>query len=119
MNRILNDTHFIQNQSLPFDWQPAIERLREEADTARAAGKTDPFAQIEAECWIDLIEAEIAAQKQLDQSRPEVAAALHELRHWRIELQLILRQLAQAEAPAFSAASASSRPAAENLARTS
>jgi hypothetical protein len=119
MNRILNDTHFIQNQSLPFDWRPAIERLREEAEAARAAGKSDPFAQIEAECWIDLIDAEIAAQKRLDQSRPEVAAAIHELRHWRVELQLILRQLGQAETSAFSMASSSGPTRREKFAPTS
>jgi hypothetical protein len=119
MNLILNDTHFIQNRSLPLDWQPAIERLRGDAEAARAAGKSDPFAQIEAECWIDLIDAEIAAQKQLDQSRPEVAAAMHELRHWRVELQLILRRLAEAERRAFSATSPSNGTAAENLARAS
>ncbi len=79
MTEILNNTHPLQHHSLPFDWRPAIERLRAEAETALAEGKSDPFAEVEAECWIELIDAEIAAQKRLDQSRPDVARSLHEL----------------------------------------
>ncbi len=119
MNQILNQTQFLRNEALPLDWRPAIERLRAEAEAARAAGKPDPFAEIEAECWVDLVDAEIAAQKRLDQSRPDVAATLHELRHWRVELQLILQQLSELEKPASSADSASLRAAAKNFLRPS
>jgi hypothetical protein len=119
MNQILKDAQFLGNEAPPFDWRPAIERLRAEAEAARAAGKPDPLARIEAECWLDLIDAEIAAQKQLDQSRPDVAATLHELRHWRVELQLILQQLSKLEKPASSTSSASFRVARQNFSRPS
>ncbi len=117
MNEILTEAQFLRKEALPFDWRPAIERLRAEAEAARAAGKSDPFAEIEAECWIDLIDAEIAAQKRLDQSRPDVAATLHELRHWRVELQLIQQQLTRLEKPASSVSSAPSWASAENFSR--
>jgi hypothetical protein len=92
----------LSHHPLPFDWRPAIDRLHGEAEAARAEGKSDPYAEIEAECWIDLIDAELAAQKRPDQSRPEVARAMYELRNWRAELQDILEQLATAETKASS-----------------
>jgi hypothetical protein len=119
MNEILNETHLQRNQAHPFDWRPAIERLHAEAEAAQHAGKPDSFAEIEAQCWIDLIEAEIAAHKRLDQSQPEIAAALHELRHWRVELELILQQLTELEKPASSVASAAFPVTAGNFSRPS
>ena len=97
MNERLNPTSHLQHHPLPLDWRPAIDRLRGEAEAARAEGKADPFAEIEAECWIDLIDAELAAQKRLDQSRPDVARTMYELRSWRAELQHILEQLVSIE----------------------
>jgi hypothetical protein len=102
----------LHDDALPFDWRPAIERLRQDAATARAQGRANPLAEIEAECWLDLIEAEITAHGRLDQSRPEVAYTLHQLRNWRLELRHILDQLAAADGPAMgtSAKRQSARP---------
>ena len=102
MNERLAPPSQLHHHPLPFDWRPAIDRLREEAEAARAEGKSDPFAEIEAECWIDLIDAELAAQKRLDQSRPDVARTMYELRNWRAELQHISEQLAAVETKASS-----------------
>lgn len=43
-------------------WSPSIERLRADYEAARAVGELDPWAIIEAECWLDLIEAELSAK---------------------------------------------------------
>lgn len=74
------------------DWEPPIERLRTEARKARESGKPDPWSVIEAECWIDLIDAELSALRAArDGASPAPETSL--LRHWRAELQLIIRQL--------------------------
>jgi hypothetical protein len=79
--------------ALLFDWAPHLDRLREEAAVASLAGRRDPWALVEAECWLDLIDAEIAAHRKLPQSRPEVVEGLKQLTTWRGELQLVIRRL--------------------------
>jgi hypothetical protein len=79
-------------EPLLLDWQPNVERIEREAAAARIAGRPDPYAAIEAECWIDQIDAEIAAQ----QARPaslEADESLAQLRRWRVQLQLAARSL--------------------------
>jgi hypothetical protein len=97
MTEIVNYGRPHPDHTLALDWRPAIERLREDARRARMQGRADPFAEVEAECWLDLVEAEIAAHKELDQSRPDVAFTLHQLRNWRLELKHLLDQLAGAD----------------------
>jgi hypothetical protein len=69
------------------EWKPNIERLRTEIGTARRAGQSDHLAVAEAECWVDLIDAELAARRdRLDD--PEV----HKLRRWKADLSSMLSQ---------------------------
>ena len=71
----------------PLEWQPNVERLRTEITAARRAGRSDDLAIAEAECWIDLIDAEISARRhRIDD--PE----LGRLRRWKAELTAMLRQ---------------------------
>lgn len=69
------------------EWRPNVDRLRTEIAAARRAGRTDDLAIAEAECWIDLIDAEIVARRdRIDD--PE----LGRLRRWKAELTAMLRQ---------------------------
>lgn len=81
------------NDNTIFDWAPHLARLKREADEATTARRADPWAEAEAECWLDLIDAEIAAHRALPQSRPEVVAGLRQLTTWKSELRLIVRRL--------------------------
>lgn len=74
------------------DWEPPIERLRTEARAAKETGRPDPWSRVEAECWIDLIDAELSAQRAA-RERGLASPAIGVLRQWRAELQLIVRQL--------------------------
>jgi hypothetical protein len=58
--------------SLLFDLQLNIERLEQQVEHAAAAGVPAPWAQCEAECSLDLIEAELAALRKVEarQSAP-------------------------------------------------
>jgi hypothetical protein len=73
-------------------WAPPLERLRSETKAARDNGKHDPWTEVEAECWIDLIDAELSAQRSAPASGSR-QATISRLRHWRAELQLLVRQL--------------------------
>ena len=66
------------------EWRPNIERLRQEIGAARRLGQTDSLAEAEAECWIDLIDAELSARRGDD---PEV----RRLCAWRADLKALLR----------------------------
>ncbi len=80
-----------------FDWRPDLERLRAEADAAAREHRTDPYTEVEAECWLDLVHAEMASQKERERSDPAAVAALKELRACEGELVTILRQLKRLE----------------------
>jgi hypothetical protein len=69
------------------EWKPDLERLRAEIDAARRRGHTDDLAIAEAECWIDLIDAELSARWD-HLADPEVG----KLRHWKAELTAMLKQ---------------------------
>jgi hypothetical protein len=86
-------TYAASNDNLIFDWAPHLDRLKRETDIATAERRPDPWAQAEAECWLDLIDAEIEAQRALPQSRPEVAAGLRQLAGWRADMIAIVRRL--------------------------
>lgn len=72
--------------SLLFDWQLDIERLEQQVEQAAAAGVPDPWAQVEAECSLDLIEAELAALRKS-------APATTYLRRWRDRAEALLVRL--------------------------
>lgn len=74
--------------SLP-DWIPDIERLKREAQSAKESGRPDPWSLAEAECWRDLIEAEMAAQTH----RGAGADVIQMLRIWKAELGTVIRTL--------------------------
>lgn len=71
------------------DWLPDIERLKRETQLARESGRPDPWSLAEAECWRDLVEAEIAAQTHRGASRD----VMQVLRIWKAELGAITRTL--------------------------
>lgn len=81
------------NDNLLFDWVPHVDRLKQEAEAASLAGREAPWALAEAECWLDLVEAELEAHRAMQQDRPEVVAGRHRLQLWRSELQLVIRRL--------------------------
>lgn len=83
--------HFASDTVTPaaaadLEWKPDIERLRAEIDAARRVGRTDDLAIAEAECWIDLIEAELAARWD-HLNDPE----LGRLRRWKADLTSMLK----------------------------
>lgn len=71
------------------DWLPDMERLKRDADRAREAQQPDPWLFVEVECWRDLIEAEITAQKRIA-SGTDVMEALLRL---KAQLESIARDL--------------------------
>lgn len=76
------------NAALP-DWMPDIERLKRETQLAKESIRPDPWSLAEAECWRDLIEAEIAAQTH----RGAGDDVMQMLRIWKAELGTIIRTL--------------------------
>ena len=91
-------------------WAPNIARLRADYEAARAGGGVDPWSVIEAECWLDLIEAELSATST--QADPDLCARLV---GWRQEIaSLLVRMRALGASPSkrttnFSGASVSQR----------
>ena len=72
------------------DWQPDLERLKRETQQAKDSGRSDPWTLAEAECWIDLIDAEIAAYAYLG---ADEAPPVPLLRTWKAELGALVRVL--------------------------
>lgn len=70
------------------DWQPDFERLRRETRMAQESHISDPWTRVEAECWLALIDAEIAAQAPFSDG-----GALPTLRRWKAELGALIRTL--------------------------
>jgi hypothetical protein len=68
----------------PLEWRPDIERLKTEIETARRTGNFEHLAIAEAECWLDLIEAELAARRSANDLEAD------RLRHWRSEIERLL-----------------------------
>lgn len=90
-------------------WAPAIARLRADYDAARITREFDPWAITEAECWLDLIEAELSAKST--KSDPELCARLVE---WRQEIASLLVRMralnvASRHSQSFSGGSVSQR----------
>lgn len=79
------------------EWVPHLDPPREEACVTSLSGRADPSALVEAACWLDLIDAEMAADHALPQSRPEVIAGLKQLTLWRGELQHLIWRLKSLE----------------------
>lgn len=75
------------------DWQGDSERLRRAAEEAEETGQADPLALAEAECSLDLIDAEIAALKH--RQDPAAAGLRKRLTAWRAEIALAASTLAR------------------------
>jgi len=74
-----------------FDWQLDVQRLEREAKTAAAIGRPDPWTKVEAECSLDLIEAELVALNKRDPR--QVADSVVELRSWKARVERVIRIL--------------------------
>lgn len=74
-----------------FDWQLDVQRLERAAKEATLAGRADPWTRVEAECSLDLIEAELAALK--DRDPRQVADSVTELRSWKARVERVIRAL--------------------------
>jgi hypothetical protein len=91
-------------------WAPNIQRLRADYEAARHAGELDPWSITEAECWLDLIEAELSAKST--QADPDLCARLV---GWRQEIASLLVRMRALRAASdnrltsFSSASVSQR----------
>ncbi len=61
-------------------WYPNLERLRHEAQLAANGHAIDPWAVVEARCWLGIIDAENSAKIDTEQSsrtRPTGRLALY------------------------------------------
>jgi hypothetical protein len=79
--------HSTQQQQGPrhLEWRPDVERLRSEIEEARRTGNLEHLAIAEAECWIDLIDAELSARRSVDD--PDI----DRLTRWRSEIEALLK----------------------------
>jgi hypothetical protein len=81
-----------QTEKMPIEdsigWCPNLERLRHEAQLAANGLAIDPWAVVEAECWLDLIDAELTAKST--RSNPRARA---QLIVWRTEIARLRTQL--------------------------
>lgn len=73
-------------------WSPSIERLQQDYELALNTGRADPWALVEAECWLDLVEAELSAKAT--QEQPGLRMQLVEWRRQLSSLVVGLRRLA-------------------------
>lgn len=78
-----------------FDWQLDVERLEREARAARLTGRPDPWTKVEAECSLDLIEAELMALR--GRERDEAGDSVVQLRSWKARVERVLRTLKNAD----------------------
>lgn len=69
-------------------WHPNLERMRNEVQRARMGQPVNPWSIVEAECWLDLIEAELAAKSSYGNARVRT-----QLIAWRTEIVRLRTQL--------------------------
>lgn len=85
---------WVESQQAPspgvgaIDWQPPLDRLEEECRAALRRGKGDRWVLAEVGCWLDLIDAEMAAARH----RADLSA-VGRLGSWRDRLEAIEAQL--------------------------
>lgn len=88
MNAIASSILATGNVNECLGWRPNLERLRQDYEAARLAGRPDPWAVVEAECWLDLIDAELSVPST--RAQPQVAA---QLQAWQKEITAIAERL--------------------------
>jgi len=76
-----------------FDWKLDVERLEREAQRAVQQRRPDPWALAEAECSLDLIDAEIAALRPKGAQGDAVVHSVTQLEGWRARLAQVIRTL--------------------------
>jgi hypothetical protein len=79
-------------EELLFDWQLDVSRLEKEAFDAGQSKSADPWALAEAECSLDLIEAEMAAVRNSPPGEARTRTLAH-LDAWRLRLERVIRNL--------------------------
>lgn len=77
---------------LLFDWQIDVSRLEKEAFEAKQLARPNPWALVEAECSLDLVDAEIAAAKASSPGKEREQTLAH-LNAWRLRLVRVIRNL--------------------------
>lgn len=82
-----------QAHELLFNWKLDVERLEREAGRAVERQQTDPWTLVEAECFLDLIDAEIAALRPKGGQGGAVAHGLAQLSGWRTRIERVIRML--------------------------
>lgn len=80
-----------KSSDLLFDWQLDVQRLEREAKAAATAGREDPWALAEAECSLDLIDAELVALR--GRGAHEAGDSVVQLRSWKARLERVIRLL--------------------------
>ena len=81
-----------------FDWELDLERLEREAKEAAESGRRDDLALAEAECSLDLVDAEIMALRSAKAEAAEIAKSLAKLHAWRARILRVIQSLSSASA---------------------
>jgi hypothetical protein len=82
-----------QAHELLFDWKLDVERLEGEARRAVERRQADPWTLAEAECSLDLIDAEMAALRPKGSQGSAAAHSLAQLSSWRTRMERVIRTL--------------------------
>lgn len=82
-----------QVPDLLFDWQLDVERLEREAQAAAKSRRPDDWALVEAECSLDLIDAELAAIRKSQSDPALVAMTVAHLTQWRARVGRVIERL--------------------------
>lgn len=77
---------------LLFDWSLDVTRLERDAQSASTTNTPNDWALVEAECSLDLIDAEISAARAAP-SGPQRDATIARLVVWRGRVDRVIRQL--------------------------
>lgn len=83
----------MQADDFLFDWQLDVDRLERETQAAVARRRADPWSLAEAECSLDLIDAEIAALRSARKDGTATSRSLARLTDWRARMERVARQL--------------------------
>ena len=82
-----------QRPEFLFDWQVDVERLEGEAQAAAERRQADDWALVEAECSLDLIDAELAAARASTGDKDAATAMIRQLSAWRARVERTVRRL--------------------------
>lgn len=83
----------VQVPDLLFDWQLDVERLEREAQAAAQSRQPNEWALVEAECSLDLIDADLATVRKSKSDPAQVEATVAYLTEWRARAGHVIGQL--------------------------